>query len=198
MTVLSGAVPGRPDRCTRSPDFRLRLRIGEGDPCGDLTACLGVEAVSGEERVRPVPPPARIGDPLEGARVAVEQSTGGRHVRVGGLALLARPARLEQLIDQLPVHPLLEHLLSERTLAARSGPVTRPDPRFPERPVVEHPQLDQTLDGAVDQLASVAGRRQPPPHLGHGPGASLEKPGRGLEDDLGIVDGAATLAGLGV
>ena len=50
------------------------------------------------------------------------------------------------------VDALEPELLADRAFAARPGAVARLDPGTGERLVVEHPELEQPLDRALDEL----------------------------------------------
>ena len=75
-----------------------------------------------------------------------------------------RPARLiafatfgEDEIDRRAVHALEPELGPDRPLPARPRPIARFDPGAGEGLVVEHPELEHPLDGALDEVGSVAG-----------------------------------------
>ena len=94
--------------------------------------------------------------------------------------------------------PLSPSSLADGPFAARPGTVARFDPAPGERLVVEHPELEQSLDRAVDELGPIARPGQASPHLGHRPRPWLEEACGRLEDDRRVVDRRSPLAALGV
>jgi hypothetical protein len=166
------------------------VRCGLGRP-GDLPARLRVEAVPGEEGVRPLPTLAWIRDAVQGAGVLRQQPLGGDAIRGRLIRGCGRAALLQDGVDRRPGDPFQPELLADRAFTAWSGSIAGLDPRTSEGLVVEHPELLEPGDGSVDQGGLVAGAGQPPPHLGDGSRARLEEPSGRLQDDLRIVDGLA-------
>src|SRR6202011_3973824 len=75
-------------------------------------------------------------------------------------------ASLHRFVDDRPIDALDLELAPERPLAARAGSIPRLDPRLRERRVVEDPEPEELLDRPLDELRSIAGLREAPPHLG--------------------------------
>jgi hypothetical protein len=189
--VRSGRVCDGRSWCRRSTAFG-RDHLG-----GNLSTDLGVEAVSGEQGVCSGAALAGIGDARERSSTALEEPARRLEIRFGNLAFRPRSPFLEQLVDDGSVDALLMELLAEDSLPPRTRPITRRDPCLGEGPVVEHPELEQALDGAIDEGRPVPRARQPAAHLHDGPWARLEKPGCGSKDGIRIVDGPSTLASFG-
>lgn len=144
-------------------------------------------------------PRAKVRDPLETAAVTFEQAAGRRLVGAGrrlgtwlcravrppggGVAPLPQRGRDHGRLD-----PLLAELEHQDVLASRVGPVAGFDPGAGEGLVVEHPELAEPGDDALDEIRPVAGLRQSTPHLRHGSLARLEKVECCGQDDLRVVD----------
>ena len=141
----------------------------------------------GKQRVRPLPPLPWIGDASQRRCVSMHQGLGGGQVGIVG-APRPRATRLHRSVDDRAIDALDLQLAPERALAAGAGSVPRLDPRLRERRVVEDAKPEQPVDRTIDELGSIAGLRQAPPHLGDRALPNLEEAQRRRQDDLGIVD----------
>ena len=189
--VRSGAARSGRRRCRRSTAF------GRDNLGGNLSTDVGVEAVAGQQGVGAGPTLAGIGDTRQRSLVAFEQPARGMDIRLGGLAFIAGSPFLEKLIDQRAIDALLHELLAQDALTARTRAIARRDPPLGKRPVVEHAELEQSLDGAFDQGRSVTRPRQPAPNLHDGPRPRLEEPRCGGQNDVRVIDGGPPFAPLG-
>src|SRR5689334_96764 len=122
--------------------------------------------------------------------MSLEEPSSGVLISVGPLqvAVLHRP------VDDRPVDALGPQLLAQCSLATRPRPIPRLDPRSGERLIVEHPELGEPRDRALDQIRPIAGAVQPRPYLDGRPLPRLEEPQRRLEDDRRVADLAALFA----
>ena len=191
--VQCGGVRDGPGRCPASTAFWRSLRVAEvHEPRCDLPADVGIEAVPGQQRIRPRPTLARVGDACQGSAVAFEEALGGVAVRLG--TVRARGARRGPM-----------------SIVARSMPFTRSSSRIARSPRGRARSRDSTharANASSSRIPSsssrsmapstrsvpVARAAEPASNLGHRALARLEEARRGIEDDLGIVDRPPPLA----
>ena len=171
-----------PVRCRGSTGF------GRNDLACDLSTDVGVEAVAGQQRVRAGAAPPRVGDARQRTTVPLEQPPSGVDVRLDSLALLAGSPSHQQFVDHCSVDPLLEELLAEDALPSWACAVTRRNPGLGEGSVVEDPELDESLDGALDEFAPIACADKPTANFGRRARPRLEEARRRVEDDLRILN----------
>ena len=111
-----GGVREGPGRCPASTAFWRGLRVVEvHDPSCDLPAHVGIEAVSGQQRIRACPTLPRIGHACQGSSVAFEEALGGVAVRLGAVTTSRRSSRTTSIV-------------------ARSMPFTRSSSRIARSP----------------------------------------------------------------
>ncbi len=160
-----GGVRDGPGRCPASTAFWRSLRVAElHEPRCDLAADVGIEAVPSQQRIRPRPTLARVGDACQGSSVAFEEALGGVAVRLG---TFRAASVLEDRIDRGAVDALHPELLADRPLPARPCPIARLHPGPRECLVVEDPELQQPIDGTVHEIVPVARAAEPASNLGH-------------------------------
>ena len=117
----------------------------------------------------------------------MDQGLGGGHVGIVGATRL-RATPLHGFIDDPAIDALDLQLAPERPLAAWAGSIPGLNPGLGERRVIEDAKPDQPLDRAVDELRSITGLREAPPHLGDRTLPNLEEAQRRRQDDLRIID----------
>ena len=119
----------------------------------------------------------------------LDQAVGSIGVAIGGSCLSGlRAPLLEDPVDDDAIDSLECQLAPECDLPSRSGPVARFDPAPSERLVVEHAEVQQSSDGAVDEHDSIARVSQTATHLRDRTRSRLEEPHGGIEHELRIVD----------
>ena len=175
------------------------LRFVGTNICGcGRAAGLRVEAVAGEQRVRPAATAARVRLPGEGALVTGEKPLGCRQVDTAIGCSIAHVATLvEELVDDGPIDALQRQLAAQGDLTAGPRPIPGLDPGPGEGRVVEHPELGQPLDRSRDEIRPVAGLAQPTADLDDRSWPDLEEARGRLENDRRIIDRGAPLATLG-
>ena len=124
-----------------------------------------------------------LDEPLRRLAVRRERHAVGRSARISTVSTTARSMPFSRIV-------------LERPFAARPRPVARLDPGARERLVIEHPEVTQAGDRAVDELGPVAGTRQPPAHLGDRPRSALQEARCRFQDDIRILDRGTPLAPL--
>jgi len=180
----------------------VALDVRAFQPDSDRTTDLRIETVARQQRVSTLAPLSRIRNPRDGAHVTGQEVlgsglVGGEHETGGVARCRCVPSLIEQTIDDRAVDALLGEFLAQRSLTPGAGPIARLDPGSRERGIIEHPEFDHPFDRALDQIHSIPGAGQPPPDFHDRPGAWLEEPGGGLEDDDRVIDLCPALAPFG-
>ncbi len=148
-----------------------------------------------EEGVGPLAPLPRVRD--AGERPGVPGQEPFRRGPVRADRDPGRTAFIEYLVDHRSLDPLEAQFLADRPFATRPCAVTRLHPYASEGRVVEHPELSQAPDRAMDEVRLVARAGEATTHFRDGSRARLEEPGGGLQNDGRVVDGRPAFAPFG-
>lgn len=183
------------------------LETRHQDERGHLATDLGVEAITGEQLVRTLAPPARVSDPIEAAPMARQQAFRRDPIRpVPRLAPLAAVfvatigdgfATLgEDEINRGAIDALERELGPDRALPTWPGAVPRLEPGPSEGFVIEHAELEHPFDRTVYEDRSIPGSGEAPADLGHGPRARLQESSGGRQNGLWVLDRRPSFAPL--